>query len=203
MTVEANEWLNRLMWILVAPDPGVTTEELAATLPSVEDIVVITNAGLPHSYVHVAFDWYSNMFVLAALACEKLGMHEQALTYAEEAATNTDLTKAGTYNPGVHCQGFRVKGRCLAATGRAQAAEEALESALKSVAGCGLFLLEVLALRDLKVCVLDTDCRAEEGSARLKASVLQLLGSTPAAEELEALASALGPEVDLRSVLSC
>ena len=40
------------------------SEELAATLPSVEDVVVITNAGLPHSYVHVAFDWYANDIML-------------------------------------------------------------------------------------------------------------------------------------------
>ena len=86
--------------------------------------------------------------------------------------------------------------------GKTQAAEEALESALKAVAGLGYFLLEVLALRDLKVCVLDKDGRAEEGTTRLKASVLQLLGATPTAENVEALAVALGPEVDLRSVLA-
>ena len=201
-TAEQWEWYLKLLWIMVAPDPGISAEQVAAALPSIEEIVVYSNAGLPHSYMNAVGEWYLNLFVLAAQACEKLGLHEQGLIYAEEAATNTDVTKAGTCVPGTQCQGFRFKGRCLAAMGKTQAAEEALESALKAVAGLGYFLLEVLALRDLKVCVLDKDGRAEEGTTRLKASVLQLLGATPTAENVEALALALGPEVDLRSVLA-
>lgn len=201
-TAEQWEWVVKLLWIMVAPDPGVSTEQVAAALPSIEEIVVYANAGLPHSYMHSIGDWYINLFVAAAQVCEKLGLHEQALIYAEEAATNTDVTKAGTCVASTQCEGFRCKGRCLAAMGKTQAAEEALESALKTVAGLGYFLLEVLALRDLKVCVLDKDGRAEEGTTRLKASVLQLLGATPTAENVEALALALGPEVDLHSVLA-
>lgn len=195
--------MTKMLWIMTTPDPGVTVDEVVAVLPSVEDCVRHANAGFEHSFAHIGYDWYLNLFVALAHGCEKLGLHDQALKYAEEAATNIDITEAGTIVPGTHCQGFRVKGRCLAAMGKPKEAEESFESALDRVAGCGFHLLETLALRDLKVFVLDKDGRSESGSMRLKASILQLLGASPTSEQVEALALALGPVVDLSAVLLC
>ena len=87
-------------------------------------------------------------------------------------------------------------------SGKAQEAEEAFESALTSLSGFGLFLLDVLVLRDLKIFVLDKDERSDEGSSRLKASIQQLMGATPCAEQLAELQVALGPEIELKSVLA-
>ena len=100
-----------------------------------------------------------------------------------------------------HCIGHRTKGRCLAATNKLQAAEEAFESALKNARCVGFFFTEILVLRDLKLYVLDKDGRAEEGSTRLRTSIYQLFGAMPAADQVEALASELGPGVDLGAVL--
>ena len=202
MTTEGHgAWTLKMTAILLAPDPGVTAQELAAALPTFEELVVWANAGLSTGYMSTALAHWNN-FTLTARACEKLGLFEQALAFAEHAATSTDLSNGGSVVPSTFCDGFRTKGRCLASTGQLQAAEQAFESALSSVEGLGLFLMEVLALRDLKVCVLDKDGRGTEGSARLKASIHQLLGAAPAADQLAGLAAAVGPEVDLAAVLA-
>ena len=44
--------------------------------------------------------------------------------------------------------------------------------------------------------------RGEEGSARLKAAIHQMLGESPAAEQLAELAPALGDAIDLAAVLA-
>ena len=56
-------------------------------------------------------------------------------------------------------RGNRTKGRCLAAQGAMAEAEAAFELASQIPVKGGLYLFEVLALRDLKVLVLDKDGR--------------------------------------------
>ena len=90
----------------------------------------------------------------------------------------------------------------MAALGKPQEAEAAFESGLECIAGLGLFLLEVLCLRDLKVCVLDKDGRDVEGTERLRASIHTLLGATPAANQLEEMQDALGSTVSVADVLA-
>ena len=89
------------------------------------------------------------------------------------------------------------------ALGKADEAETALEAALDCVESLsGYTLQRVLALRDLKVHVLDKDGRGKEGSARLEAAIHQMLGESPAAEQLAELAPALGDAIDLAAVLA-
>ena len=200
-TAEQFSWLLKLYWIMVAPDPGVTAQELADALPSFKEVVTMVNAGLSSSWCHLAnSNW--NLPALLAEACEKLGLHEQALSYAEQAATNTDLKQGGSFQPSVQWRGHRTKAKCLVATGKPKEAEEAFEAALASIDGFEYFLLEILCVRDLKVLVLDKDGRGDEGSARLKAAIHRLLGETPAPEQLAELAVALGDSIDLAAVLA-
>jgi len=191
----------KLSYIMLSDDHGVSAEELAETLPSLEDMIPMVNAGLAQSYSHLLNE-DCNLFVLAGRACEKLGLYEQALPYAEAAATCTDITKGGCTVPATFCLGFRTKGRCLAALGKMAEAEAAFESSVASVAGTGLFLLEVLALADLKVFVLDKDGRAAEGSSRLKVAIHTLMGKSAAEDQLAALQVALGSGVSVGEVLA-
>ena len=200
-TAEQFSWLLKLYWIMVASDPGVTAQEFADALPSFEEVLTMVNSGHGHSWFHLlCSNW--NLPALLAEACEKLGLHDQALSYAEQAATNTDITQGGTFLPSVQWRGLRTKAKCLVAMGKPKEAEEAFEAALASIDGFEYFLLEILCVRDLKVLVLDTDGRGDEGSARLNAAIHQLLGETPAPEQLAELAVALGDSIDLAAVLA-
>jgi tetratricopeptide (TPR) repeat protein len=200
-TAEQYGWLLKLSWIMVAPDPGMTTQEFADALPSFEAVVTMSNAGLSHSYNHVLAG-NLNLVALIAEACEKLGLHEQGLHFAEQAATNFDIRRGGTFFPSIQFRGFQTKGRCLAAMGELKKAEAAFESALASIADFEFFLLEILCLRDLKVLVLDKDGRNGDGSARLKAAIRRLLGETPASEQLTELKTALGDSLNLAATLA-
>lgn len=200
-TAEQYGWLLKLSWVMVSPDPGVAPQEFADALPSFEDVVTMSNAGLAHSYNNLLT---SNLNVLALIAeaCEKLGLYEQGLHFAEEAATNNDIKNGGSFLPSMQFRGYRTMGRCLVATGELKQAEDAFEKALASIEGFEFFLLEVLCLRDLKVFVLDKAGRSDDGSARLKAAIFNLLGETPASEQLAELDLALGKSIDLATTLA-
>ena len=103
--------------------------------------------------------------------------------------------------PGVRIRGLCLQGRCLAAKGQKAEAEVALTSAAEQLATIGYCLQEVLALRDLYVCVLKATDREGEGLARLKAAIVRLVGADAAPEQLDVLATSLGDEVDLAAVL--
>jgi tetratricopeptide (TPR) repeat protein len=191
----------KLHYIMISDDHGVSAAELAEMLPSLEDVIQKFNAGLAHCYMSI-FNWDCSGFLLVGQACEKLGLYEQALPYAEMAATCRDITKGGCHVPATHCLGYRTKGRCLAALGKMAEAEEAFESSLASVAGLGLFLNEVLTLTDLKVLVLAKDGRAVEGSSRLKDAIHTLMGKSAAEDQLAALQVALGSDISVSEVLA-
>jgi tetratricopeptide (TPR) repeat protein len=194
-------WLYKLTWIMASPEPGVTAQEFADALPTFDQIVTFVNAGMPHSYFQLAND-HLNLVALMAEACEKMGLYEQALDFAERATTNIDITQGGSFLPSVQWRGYRTKGRCLAAMGKAEEAAAAFESALAAIKGFEYFLLEALCLRDLKVLVLDQDGRGAEGSTRLKTTICMLLGDAPVAEQLVELQASLGGAIDLSAILA-
>eukprot|EP01047_Picozoa_sp_COSAG01_P054134 COSAG01_NODE_5878_length_3973_cov_1.477284_2_plen_367_part_00 len=198
-TTELFSWLIRLNYALLT-DVDVTPDEMVQQLPTVEDFIWIFNAGLAVSLSSAMF--LNNPFALAAEVLEKYGQHEQALIYAEVAATNTDVAQGGCNLPQIHTRGYAVKGRILAVQGKLEEAEAALESAASIAAEVGLFLQGVLAVRDLKLHVLDQTERGTEGTARLKAAIVRLLGETPDSKQLAELAHALGPKIDTALVMS-
>ena len=87
-----------------------------------------------------------------------------------------------------------------AVAGRRKTSSHAALACVESLPG--YTLQRVLALGALKVNVLDKDGRGAEGSARLKAAIHQMLGESPAAEQLAELAPALGGAIDLATVLA-
>ena len=82
--------------------------------------------------------------------------------------------------PTTQAQGYIIKGRVLAAQGKTSDAEAAFGLAVDVSHGTGLRLFEMLALKDLKAHVLDTDGRSDEGVQRLKAVLKEMKG--PASE---------------------
>ena len=203
-TTEHIAWMFKLSYLLVTPDRDIPTHEIMAQLPSMEEIIVIVNAGLPHSWSQAAMAQF-NLVVLLAEVCEKLGEHERALLYAEQAVINSDITRGGSTLPSVKVRGNRVKGRCLSKQDKMEEAAAAFEAASSTAADAGLGLLEVLSLRDLKLHVLDEQDghgHGTEGTARLKTAICQLMGAGSSdPEQLAMLASALGTRIDLPSTL--
>ena len=201
MTAEYCSWMYKLTWIMASPDPGMTAQEFADALPTFDQVVTMSNAGLPHSYFHLVNDHF-NLVALIAEACEKMGLYEQGLDFAEKAASNIDITQGGSFMPSVQWRGYRTKGRCLVAMGKPEEAEAAFELALSSIKGFEYFLLEALCLRDLKVLVLDQNGRSAEGSTRLKAAICTLLGDAPVTEQLVELKASLGDAIDLSAMFA-
>eukprot|EP01047_Picozoa_sp_COSAG01_P033031 COSAG01_NODE_2413_length_7745_cov_2.532304_5_plen_321_part_00 len=100
ITVEHFAWLCKLSYIMCAGDHGVATDEVMAALPSIEEMIPMVNAGLPHSWGQFLASSY-NLFALAAEVCEKLGQCERGLVYAEHASTCRDIAKGGAMQPNV------------------------------------------------------------------------------------------------------
>ena len=98
--------------------------------------------------------------------------------------------------PTTTAQGQALRGRMLAATGKKVEAEAAFEQAIEVSHRTGLRLFEMLALRDLKKCILDADGRGDEGTKRLKVALQEMKGP-PA--ELTRLLGGVDAEEILRS----
>ena len=171
-SVEMVCWLAKCGWYLCAAEPGVSAAEVAAALPSIDEIIEMNPM--------VAVNFLSNFDccnLLVNMSCvwEKIGRHEDALRYATVALEN-DVAHSGTVNPSVRVLAHMVQGRAHAALGRAQAAAGAFEAAVELADKYGLWLYQALALKDLKLCVLDQLGHGEHGSRRLGAALRLLVG---------------------------
>ena len=140
--------------------------------------------------------------LLITLTYEKLGRIDEALVWAQRLATLDDPSAGGNTSVVCRSRGLCIQGRCLASKGQMAEAEAALVVAAKQFDAIGYYLAEVLALRDLFVCVLKTNEKESEGAARLRAAVVRLVGADAPQEELDVLAGALGEEVDLPALLA-
>eukprot|EP01047_Picozoa_sp_COSAG01_P016934 COSAG01_NODE_883_length_12927_cov_10.710789_7_plen_285_part_00 len=189
--------------VLCGGAAGVDADEIAASLPSWEEYISLSNAGLPFAYIIGTGGDMACVSLLIATVHERLGRVEEALVWAERIATVTDIRIGGTLSPNVHARGLQMQGRCFAATGRPAEAETALVAAAAKLEAIGYYLGEVLALRDLYVCVFKKSDRQREGMVQLRAAIVRLVGEDAAPEQLKVLATALGEEVDLTAVLEC
>ena len=133
---------------------------------------------------------------MVALVYEKYGQVDNALEWAERTSTLDDPAEGGNMSEASRTRAKCLQGRCLALKQRYAEAKEVLICAAQQYAAIGLYLGEVLALRDLYVCVLrkDGEDRSNEGIDLLKASIDRLLGHNPAPDDLEVLAKCLGQE---------
>jgi hypothetical protein len=172
---------------------NVSEEEIMQDLPSVENIIADTPTK-PGQNVNAMFHTshvLTNSFLSCAYVCEKLGRAEEALQYALAGQT-TDFARAGTTLPLSRVLLQSVQARSLAALGRQHEAGPVFEAAAEECHEYGLHLYEALALRDLKVLVLDPMGLGEHGARHCGAvlrgmvasadDVSPLLGGLDAAE---------------------
>ena len=173
-------------WYLCAKEPGVSAAEVAASLPSIEEIIEMS----PQTNASVFANWqFTNLFVVVALVWEKLERPAEALRYATAALQN-DLANCGTIAPGTRCEAHVVQGRAQAALGHAAAAADAFEAAVDLAAEHGFWLYQALALKDLKQFVLDDLGHPDHAARRLGAALRLLKGPaellTPLMDGLDA-----------------
>eukprot|EP01046_Picozoa_sp_COSAG06_P060468 COSAG06_NODE_12876_length_1317_cov_1.468801_1_plen_402_part_10 len=158
---------------------GVTTAQVLAEMPSVEDAIsfgmTFTKISMPNATCGHGF----NLFYPLAAAAEKLGDYAKSLEYID-AGLSTDLLKAGTPLPMSRAVFSVLRGRVLASAGRRAEAGGALEAAAAAASGLGMWVTEAQALLELKLCVLDHIGHSEHGSRRLGAALRKLKG--PAAK---------------------
>eukprot|EP01048_Picozoa_sp_COSAG05_P022491 COSAG05_NODE_4522_length_1480_cov_1.152064_1_plen_419_part_01 len=121
-----------------------------------------------------AIPWLNSVLYLAML-CEKLECWAQVLVYAE-AARDRDHSKAGCQTPATRIIALALEGRAYAALGRLGDAARALDAAAEESHQHELWLLELFALRDLKLSVLDQMGHGEHGSRRLGVVIRLLTG---------------------------
>ena len=139
-----------------------------------------------------------NCAVLAALVLERFELFSEAIEYARPTMTS-DVTRSGAvarkdsndYPPVWMRMGMLIA-RCNAAIGKPAEAKVGFETAAENAAKSGLYLLQVQALCNLKVHVLDKEDGAapDVGLAPIKGAVDKLLGSDPKSEDIELLARA-------------
>ena len=178
-------------YILMASNHRVSDEEIMIALPTVDEVITTTctfGTGVGNISCDSHTMW--NSFVSLAAVSEKLGRHDEALTYAT-AGLVPDSAKCGTTLPTERVLLQSIQARALAALGRGSDAGALFESAAEEAHRYGLFLFEAFALRDLKVLVLDrspTMGHGDHGSRRLGAALRQLTGP---AEQLTPLLDGL------------
>jgi hypothetical protein len=118
--------------------------------------------------------WAPHM--IAALACEKYGMDDEALGFVS-VIHDLDPRLGGDPKPTSHIIGHSIKGRVMARRGDLKAAADAFEQAVSMSEKYELWLLTAFALRDLKLHVLDDLGHGDHGSRRLGAVLRRLTGS--------------------------
>lgn len=188
-TAEGFILLNKLTWVLMAAEPGVAAEEVLASLPSRAEMRQIL-LGTSDTSITGAFGFITlSLPLLAALVCEKLEHYEEALPWAEAAASD-DCGQLGSKCIITHAQAHRARGRCLAKLKKATEAAKAFEAAARIAANVGLHTEELLALSELfSIGTVDGDSCL----GRMRSVVKKMLGPEPARARLESLAKAKLP----------
>jgi hypothetical protein len=171
---EGYEWSVACAYLLMTRGEGVEKEDVLQFLPRVETIIERACTHSDGAFGHGAVAPFLNSFVLLAMVCEQFELWEHALLYCE-ATLETDFKKAGCRTPVTRTAALLIQGRTLAALGRVVEAAEVLEAASCEAQHYELWMVQVIALRDLKLCVLDTTMpHADHASRRLGEALRKL-----------------------------
>ena len=197
-SAEGWSWVVKLSYVLCTTWREVPPADVIAALPSPEQLESYVK------YTDMNKHYFTSVFLLAALVCEKLEQPNDALLYAAK-VLRYDPSKGSKdwrertddCRPTTHAQANSLRGRVLASLGKTEQAEAALEEAISISSKHGLWLFEMFALRDLKKCILDGDGRGDEGVGRLKAVMQNMKG--PPSELTKLLGDGLNAEAILRS----
>jgi hypothetical protein len=197
-SAEQWSWTIRLGYVLCTSWREVPAAEIIAELPSPETLEsYVTKVGVQPTPVGYR-NGFKSLPLMAALVCEKLEQHDDALAYAAVALRYTTEPSASTdMRPTTLSQAHALRGRILASKGAKEEAERSFSAAIDCAHTNGLRLLEMYAIRDLKKCVLDSDERSSEGIQRLKAVLTEMEG--PPAELTKLLGGGLDAEAILKS----
>ena len=182
-TAEHVSWFGKLGYFLNSTRPDVSEDEVMAALPSIEEVC----------HFMMTYDDFScmsqgngyDLFVLLALVCEKCEQHARGLSYAD--ANLDPRTKGGATLPIPRATMHQIRGRLLVALGRTADAAAAFETAAESASKYGLFLLEMLVLRDFKLSTLDPMGQGEHASRRLGQALRRLRNPESATQRLKGL----------------
>eukprot|EP01043_Picozoa_sp_COSAG02_P066793 COSAG02_NODE_10511_length_1925_cov_1.674699_1_plen_507_part_10 len=172
VSVEQLSLLTKCAWYLCAQDPGVSAAEVIASLPSIEEMIEMSPSPAADAFANFAF---YHPLVNVACVWEKLGRPEDALQCATAALEN-ESARCGTVAPHNRISAHLVQGRAQASLRHTQAAADAFKAAAELADKHGLRLFQALALKDLKLCVLDLLGHAEHGSRQLGETLRLLVG---------------------------
>ena len=185
-------WQIKMLFVLCTDEElEVSAEQILAELPSPEELGKLgvwrgpDGISLLHLGHYIA--WTSVLW--AALALEKLGQGEAAMTYATK-VLDTDQTQGGGHCGWQQSLAHRCRGRLLAASGELDLARVAFVEAETSAAAHGYWMFEALAVKDLVEHVLEPSGQLaddDERKARLAPFVTKLARSN-------ALAAFLGDD---------
>eukprot|EP01047_Picozoa_sp_COSAG01_P006943 COSAG01_NODE_256_length_20138_cov_24.233694_19_plen_296_part_00 len=194
-------WLYKCQHLMLSPEPAsiMSAEEFKSSLPTVDELSTWFNAGFPHS-VLACFQSHGdyNCTMLTAYVLERFKFFPEAIEYASAAMTS-DLSRSGGAcrkdSDDCPVQWMRMGmliARCNSALGKPAEAKAGFEVAAKDAAKSGLYWLEIQALCNLKVHVLDKEDGAapDAGLAPIKGAVDKLLGPDFKSEDMEVLARA-------------
>ena len=153
-SLDAIEWALRLQYVQVMEEADLpSAAEFLAMLPPPQKLVdnwPKWPAGRICSVIG-----FSNPLMHAALACERLELHAEALPYIT-GVIDGDLSTGGSFFPRVKIFTNQCKGRCLAALGRAAEAQPAFEAAAALASEHGLLLMHASVLIDQVRCLPDS-----------------------------------------------
>eukprot|EP01046_Picozoa_sp_COSAG06_P045960 COSAG06_NODE_6437_length_2933_cov_7.770995_2_plen_659_part_00 len=195
-SVEDIAWRIKLQYVRCTTWRDVPMADIVAALPSPDLLEgYITTVGI--NVWRTGRYTCGSLQLQAASVCIKLERYADALLYLDKALRIDPNDPTTDRRAIVQAEGQTMRGRVLAAQGKKVEAEAAFEEAVEVSHRTGLRLFEMLALRDLKRHILDSDGRGEEGTKRLKAVLCEMKG--PPAELTKLLGDGLDAEAILRS----
>ena len=173
-------WSAKFVHALCAPQGAVHKDEMAGSMPDAENLSKMgfksRSKDSPGGDVQSAPGHIlMSPHLVAALACERKGLHEDALSFAT-VIHDVDPNLGGDVKPTSHILAFCLKGRIFQQRGQLKAAAAAFEAAVTEAEKHGLWLLVAFALRDLKLYMLDNLGHADHGARRLAEVVRRLKG---------------------------
>ena len=178
-SAEAFSWMHQCGFALLARQSDVTKDDVRKFIASVtvsrviEAVRTLTYGSMMHSCFGPVF----NVFLFLSLLCERYELWQDTLVYCN-AALEPDLTLAGCKTPILRTLALTLQGRAFVALGRQnlEVAAQKLEAAAKLACDTEMWMCEAIALRDLKLLVLDKIGHADHASRRLGAALRKLTG---------------------------
>ena len=186
-------WHNKFLWLLSAPQAKLdklNPETLFEGLPSAKALACTHFETTILKHVH-GYVCELSLLCWPALLFERLGLHERALDFAEQALA-TDVFEGGnpiSYN---HILAHGVKGRIFLKTDKTAEAVKQFELGIEIAAARKFAFLEAIVLRDLKSALPQATSKHLAAEGRFSTIMKSLAhGSSESKKNVEKLVSTL------------